>query len=289
MMYIDLDLLEPYITDEWMEKAEKAYQHVKALPPDERARAIDTYSHIWGCLKDALETVSHGKCWYCESREARGDKDVDHHRPKNAVKGYKGATDSIGYWWLAFVWVNYRYSCIYCNQRRKDRKQKNSPTGGKGCYFPLVDETKRIASECRLGDLLLCEESALLDPTIATDPDLLTFDAAGRAMPASNDSIEQLRAETSIDLYNLNHTDLKEKRRVVVCRNVRNLLEEGDMFYAAYDRDKSNLLAREGYRRVVKKLKYMISERGEYSAAAKAMLRANRYYPWVEVILTGQK
>lgn len=129
----------------------------------------------------------------------------------------------------------------------------------------------------------------LLDPTIETDPFLMTFDEDGSVQPASNDKEEELRASVSIKLYHLNHFDLKERRRIDVCHVIREKVKDADMYYWHYAQDKGNVTAREGYHRVVRDLKKMISERAEYSAAARAILKMYRTPDrlWVDKLLTA--
>ena len=62
----------------------------------------------WKDAKPALITESHGKCAYCESpTSVVAFGDVEHFRPKDI------------YWWLAFSFDNYTYSCQLCNQKFK--------------------------------------------------------------------------------------------------------------------------------------------------------------------------
>ena len=68
----------------------------------------DPSSDVWKTAKDQLKVESHGKCAYCESKAdhvAHGD--VEHFRPKSV------------YWWLAYCYDNYAYSCQICNQTFK--------------------------------------------------------------------------------------------------------------------------------------------------------------------------
>jgi len=58
--------------------------------------------------KDQLKAESHEKCAYCEadvSVVAHGD--LEHFRPKSV------------YWWLAYCYDNYLFSCQLCNQTYK--------------------------------------------------------------------------------------------------------------------------------------------------------------------------
>ncbi len=62
----------------------------------------------WGAAKDQLKTETHGKCAYCEAdTQVVAHGDVEHYRPKSK------------YWWLAYCYDNYLFSCQICNQSFK--------------------------------------------------------------------------------------------------------------------------------------------------------------------------
>lgn len=139
MRFINLDQL--CLPCGWEEKADVAKAAAEAAGNDDERRAvISSHGAVWAALKPALEQLSNRKCWYCEAIQERSDKHVDHFRPKNRVDE-DGCSDHPGYWWLAFDWRNFRYSCTYCNAPRRDVEQ--GTTKGKGARFPLLDETKR--------------------------------------------------------------------------------------------------------------------------------------------------
>ncbi|MEO6892679.1 MAG: hypothetical protein ABI456_23240 [Ktedonobacteraceae bacterium] len=269
------------VSASWQQKAQQAYDIVKNLPPAERAKAINDRSRIWKALKEDLQKLSHGKCWYCESFESTAPGDVDHYRPKNEVEECPHHT---GYWWLAFAWSNYRYGCELCNRINND--PETDIKGGKGSAFPLCDETQRVFDEHAPAGLLR-EEPALLDPTVAADPPLLTFDEDGTARPSRNQlhfPKEYLRADTSIRVYHLNRQKLKNRRQFAVCSKVKELIEEGNEYLSLATLEGS-IGAREGYKRVVKRLSDMIDEQADYSAAAKAILKIYRNHEWVDELL----
>ena len=63
---------------------------------------------VWGKAKPALKLESSNKCAYCEADTAVvAHGDVEHFRPKSL------------YWWLAYCYDNYTYSCQICNQTYK--------------------------------------------------------------------------------------------------------------------------------------------------------------------------
>ena len=290
MRYVDIERLRGKITPEWLAKAQQALNDVRAAPPDKRNEVINSYSAIWSALKSELAELSHQKCWYCESIEVRGDKEVDHRRPKNAVKE---CARHKGYWWLAFEWTNFRYSCGFCNKRRRDKI--TNFVGGKGTSFPLLDETQRVFDECD-PDELWREEPILLDPTEPSDPALLTFDNDGTARPEKDETCypdKYLRAKRSIEIYHLNHTDLKEIRQRT-CNTVERLVVEGKLYMNIQQKAKSDpaeksryQLAKHSFTKVTQQLMTLINERSEYSAAARAVLRMYRddEHPWVDDLL----
>ena len=65
--------------------------------------------HVWKPAKEYLKRESHGKCAYCESATSTvAHGDVEHFRPQSV------------YWWLAYCYDNFAYSCQICNQSYKN-------------------------------------------------------------------------------------------------------------------------------------------------------------------------
>ncbi len=65
-------------------------------------------SGYWKGAKKQLKKESFGKCAYCEApTDAVAHGDVEHFRPKSV------------YWWLAYCYDNYLFSCQICNQTFK--------------------------------------------------------------------------------------------------------------------------------------------------------------------------
>lgn len=87
-------------------------------------------------VKKALLCAQHGKCCYCESKISHIDHgDVEHYRPKGAVKQVKRQrVEYPGYYWLAYDWNNLFVSCAVCNQSHK------------GELFPLENPDVRARS-----------------------------------------------------------------------------------------------------------------------------------------------
>ena len=160
------DIRKVALPDGWEAQAEEARNAVKAIAPEGRPEAISKRSGLWAALKQPLADVSHEKCWYCETRRVRDDCAVDHFRPKSA----RSSDNHNGYWWLAFDYRNFRFSCKYCNEVRID--PETSRRGGKGSSFPLLEGGIRATGP---DDNLEVERCALLDPSREGDAQLLGF------------------------------------------------------------------------------------------------------------------
>ncbi|WP_295879204.1 hypothetical protein [uncultured Thiohalocapsa sp.] len=156
-------------------------------------------SNHWGKLKPWLLALSHGKCWFSESKDIYSDYHVEHFRPKSEAKDLDGNTRD-GYWWLAFDYSNYRICGSVGNSK-------------KGGWFPLREGSMRscFANQCEES-----EAPYLLDPTDPVDVELLAFDEEGKAIvaPHVDDAWEIRRVDVSIHRLKLNeHEALTEARR----------------------------------------------------------------------------
>jgi uncharacterized protein (TIGR02646 family) len=262
MRYIDINSFRP--SPAWQTKAKNAADAVLASPPEQRSRVIDRNKGVWGELKDDLSKLSHRKCWYCESIDDRSDNVVDHYRPKGNVRDANPPHN--GYWWLAFSWDNYRFSCMYCNSIRKSAEG----SGGKQDYFPLNDESRRALCE---NDDYALEMPLLLDPTNPMDVSLIAFSEDGSAGPADEEkgSLDYRRANESIKRYHLNHPDIKE-RRAEKLRQVRSWVVEADTALQRKAKDPSDPTSQVWARRRIDELLQAVYEQSAYSAAVKHLL-----------------
>jgi len=213
MRYINLNDIE--LPDGWIEKAEKLTQDLnEAEDAEGRNEIIDlAKNEIWKKLFIPLHNLSNGKCWYSEANDVMSDRDIDHFRPKKQAKN----TDKIprvnedGYWYLCYDYENYRFSSQYSNQLRKDKFNPEKTTRGKGVYFPLFEGSSvgKTKTQCEDEDIML------LDPCDENDPILLTFSSDGKAIANANailDPKDEIRVNTSIKLYHLDHEPLEEAR-----------------------------------------------------------------------------
>jgi uncharacterized protein (TIGR02646 family) len=283
MRWVDIDQLE--LPNGWQQRSDKALNELRnevnnaeneaqrtgANIRSARKKAISegldksSRQKIWRDLAPDLAKLQKGKCWYSESKNSGSDKDIDHFRPKNRVDE---DTDHEGYWWLAFDWRNYRYSCQWCNQRRNDIA--NETDGGKWDHFPISLQSCRAQKE---GDKLALEEVDLLDPTDPEDWKLLTFLPNGQPTPAKDpDTREYERAKTSIQVYHLHCAELVRDRKERATE-IRLLVEDMETLYSKITEPEM----RELYKKQQKKLLRFIDSKSEYSAAALAYAKAEIY------------
>jgi uncharacterized protein (TIGR02646 family) len=272
MMYINLTALK--LPDGWLTRAKKAHDALVASAPDARRDLIDQNRDLWVELKPLLSGLSHKKCWYCETPQIRSNNAVDHFRPKNKV--HKEPLHP-GYWWLAFDWSNYRFSCDFCNSPHVDNI--DSITRGKGIHFPIFDGKKRAFDQ---SIDIAQEEPVLLDPTNKDDPKLLFFGPEGLAQPPCSEEQDATcyrRVTTSVDVYNLNHVDIVEAR-------LGRHKEVGDLIKLASDywaRDEQgDEYAFNDFLRVADEIVEKTSTKAMFSAVAYCALAQYRDVDWVK-------
>lgn len=266
MRYINNKKLK--LTEGWTDRARKAKLAVEC-----GEKTVNQQSAIWGELKDNLHDLSHGKCWYCEIRQDRSYNAVDHFRPKNEV------ADTVpvhkGYWWLAFDYTNFRYSCTFCNSLLKN--PETGLTGGKGAKFPLLPGSPRANKPGEEQK----ESPMLLDPCIALDPGLLDFlaDDGSPCARFRDNPIKQKRAEESIEIYHLNHPSLNEQRRILAVK-IDSWIKKANMVYSRCDT--GDPISDQTFDEIVCNLADAMSEKAELSSFAKRMISGSRNIEWVE-------
>lgn len=273
MRYIDISKLN--VSKEWKTRARKATAEARAKSGEARKKFINESGPIWGALKDELEQLSHGKCWYTECLSTGFYFEIDHFRPKNAVRTVSGYPEDClqhpGYWWCAFSESNFRLSCKLCNTN-------------KGDFFPLENPSRRAK---RRGIRLSREKPALLDPCREGDPCLLTFADDGRPTPAVKEAKkpEHKRARVTIERLRLDDRGLVDARRYV-CGQIKSLIEDGD--WAHQDLQEATVpavLSRADDRlaKTNQRLQQMMDRRSPFSAFAIAVIRGFRDRTWLKV------
>jgi uncharacterized protein (TIGR02646 family) len=275
MRHVDSKQIGKALPKDWAKVADEAYASIKDLAKDERAAGIEK-SPRWQQLRDVLGDILDGKCWYCESRLKRSPTPIDHYRPKNNVKE---APNHGGYWWLAYQWDNYRFTCSHCNTYGTAKKR--GVAGGKSDHFPLWDEARRATgprSSMHVPDPLDAEQPLILDPLREADPGLLWFDPNGKVIPhpitcRNPKGYNYKRAIESIRILGLGQDELVS-RRGKHCENILERLSEADDLLMKADAGDATA-ARQLDKRI-RELKNAIDITAEYSAATKAALMAQR-------------
>lgn len=175
-------------------------------------------AELWknAILKEDFKNYFYSKCWYTEVSFAGFDIDIDHFRPKSAIKQYKdyyynSELCDCGYYWLKNDVLNYRASCTFSNRPRGE--------GGKREWFPLKNESPLLTEGGQEVEIPF-----LLDPCIREDVELISF-MGNEIKSTSTDPFNAERVKVSSELYNLVHTDIKSKR-IKVWNEVEKTLEE---------------------------------------------------------------
>ena len=278
MRFVNNSGLKP--GEKWIKEAKRLTEEARQITDkEERAKFINKKSRTWKDLKPILEILSHRKCWYCESLEIRSDRTVDHYRPKNNVKD----TNHGGYWWLAFRHDNFRLSCTFCNSHRKERE--SGEVGGKGDYFPLWDEEKRVCDE-KDDNRCKYEAPLLLDPCKRSDVELLWFSDDGRAIPRYSQEEKPhafKKAYVSIKHYHLNEVEIREAR-LGLFNDIKDLIEQGDFYFEDCLSGEPN--AEKGISAIMQALDKILSPESEFMAFAKTVISGYRKTgrEWLEAI-----
>lgn len=242
--------------DGWLAKSSDLSNQLAALYAEgkinDRNELIDNNSTHWGELKDWLMHLSHGKCWFSETKELFSHYDVEHFRPKKEAKNI-GSSVRDGYWWLAFNYTNFRL-CGNVGNRKK------------GGWFPL-----KAGTLCSTYDSQ-CEESEdpyLIDPIDSGDVKLIAFDEEGKVIAAPDCTVWQIeRVKESAKRLKLNdHVPLTEARRAL-WQAVLNDIKE---YQEGHARSGSggNPAAREKMKAAMKKIRGRVKRSEPLSAVAR--------------------
>lgn len=262
MIYIDLNKLNP--SEKWLKKAEELLQELidNRYNKEKRDKIIDKASsqQHWTKLKEELEALSYGKCWYSEAREIFSYYHVDHFRPKKrAIDDTNGNREERdGYWWLAFDYKNYRLSASVGNTKKSD-------------HFA-------VRSNCatKPEDSIEDEIIYLLDPTNISDPNKLIVDEQGTIKPSNPNASDwdNIRAKYTIEKLHLDWPDLKTERQVKWSK-VQRLIDDVDLLDQKYQQ-KPSADSRAKLDEKIREIIKHIAPCSELSATARACLRASR-------------
>ena len=180
----------------------------------------DFKTNYWKAAKNQLIAETHQKCAYCEADTrvvAHGD--VEHYRPKSK------------YWWLAYCYDNFLFSCQICNQTYKG---KEFPFSG----HPFTGPDVAGLSENEIEDLILqiapepldddhdlkitglenhhfAEDPHLINPYYSNPSDFFIWEALDieqAVIIRNKPGVDNKYVKAAISYYGLNRDELKGLR-----------------------------------------------------------------------------
>jgi uncharacterized protein (TIGR02646 family) len=163
-------------------------------------------------VRQALETLYHNKCAYCEGQIFDGFRlQVEHYRPKNKLKD---DAQHSGYYWLAYEWSNLLLACQKCNGKKSNRFPLDA--AGARAAHPHADRGQWRADSSSLR----AEQAMLLNPELDD-----RFEEHFDFRPDGTLVAKTLRAEITEALCGLNRDDLVRARRKLLVNAVDDLLD----------------------------------------------------------------
>jgi hypothetical protein len=268
MRYIDSNQLR--LPNGWLERAATATRAVA------RGDHPNDHAPVWRELKDPLADLLNDKCWYCEVPVTRSDNAVDHFRPKGRVSD--ATNQHSGYRWLAFDHSNFRYSCTFCNSRRKD--VEGGTTGGKSDRFPLLEEVQRVYTKGSVA----AERPILLDPCAFGDWRLLGCRKEnGTPCAASNEPEQRNRAESSIEIYHLHHEPTCKRRHTAAVQLLSDIEEAKRLFMAT----QTDAAQESGFKKAAERILRATRSDSAFSGEMRFLLGGERDedHPWIQSLL----
>ena len=265
MIHIDIKKIEP--EQAWKDKATKLLTKLTALKGNKKKRNkfIDENSKTWTTLKKSMVLASYGKCWYSETRDKYSYYHVDHFRPKKKVINYDGS-ERDGYWWLSFIWENYRLLGAVGNTF-------------KGNHFAVKSNMCNSYDEEHDDEVIY-----LLDPIEKDDVNMVTFNEMGEIIPSNPDTKQwaNIKATYTIEKMNLNFDRLQTARHVK-WKHVKNMIDEVDILEKKYNQRPSAKKKTE-LKLKLEDVRKLLAPCEELSSTVRACLRASRK-TWAVLLL----
>jgi uncharacterized protein (TIGR02646 family) len=236
-------------------------------------------------VREAMRTMCHRKCAYCETFYAPAmPDDVEHYRPKAAYID-QGKQCKPGYWWLAMEWSNLLPSCADCNRARKQKivGGERRQTAGKANQFPLATGSVRGTAATGVGQ----EKPLLLDPSVDDPAEHLEFLPDGNVRPTEVDGEDSPRGVATIDVVALRRIDLVDARKAAAVAteaaiaHVEDTMKDIRTFQTmpGLSKKRREALVAEYRERLARNVREMEAKAGAdtpYSAVAEAMIAAFR-------------
>lgn len=156
-------------------------------------------------VRAELGKKTNNKCAYCESQFSYIEPLVDNFRPKSNAADVNGKISTEHYWWLALTWSNLFPACEKCSSSKRN-------------FFP-VRRNRTTTRYIRKNDLFNSEEPLLIDPEYENPEEYFNYEPDGFIHSYTQ------RGKVTIDILNLNRTELVDQRRKVAADVSRKLDE----------------------------------------------------------------
>lgn len=277
MRFIDLEKIKPLIREKIAALEEAKVAVLAENDPAARSALIERYRARWTAIRNEFAAYSNDKCWYVECKNLGTDDDIDHFRPKAAIKE---APTHPGYYWLAFEWTNLRLSCHRANRPRTNAE--TGETGGKSEHFPLLEGGIRALLPT---DNLELETPALLDPTKMSDVAMLSFKPNGEvdlSPQFKGHALPEAKFEASRLYLHLNWPKFRDAR-VMLYNRIERAVDRGER-EAPQDYGGVHA-AGAAFLDACRDLGSLMAPQEEYSAAAKVYVESFRHVWWVRDIV----
>lgn len=253
------ELIRP--DDEWFLGAEaRNISYIEDYNNGARVFEFDDY-YSRQDVQNALEKLFNYKCCYCERVLNGGGFDVEHFRPKKApIECVAPHPPHHGYFWLVYDWNNLYFSCVNCNETRRDLPgwdyDGTGQTAGKLNSFALFNPANRALDNTHnLG----VEEPHLLDPCNDDPEEHITFNISGRALEKNG----SLRGRETIRVTGLFRGRLNLFRQKKIHEAIEHLQE------AYINRDTNVPLSKHAIRAYLK----LAKDDSEFAGAVRSVIR----------------
>lgn len=182
-------------------------------------------------VRDHLNKYYHNKCAYCETN---CKAEIEHYRPKSKVNEHKPHP---GYYWLCIEWTNLMPSCHNCNAA--GAKVDKFPIIGSYVTSPtfVAGELDSTACKAHLSPLF-DEKPYLLHPEIDDPQAYFAFEIDPKKEGILIVGIDnEGRGKKTIEICQLNRTDLKKSRKDAITSGLVNHLITALTDYAEGNED----------------------------------------------------
>ncbi len=269
---IHIDISDFRVSLKWRRRVKehlrKMHKFYNACDEKGLKKYINDNSKHLSIVKRQLSKWSNDKCWYSEGRSDIFHLRVDHFRPKNEIALIKAKDTyveartfdtSMGYWWLAFDWKNFRLTGEIVNSY-------------KGSYFP-VERGSMLASQPSHNHKN--ERNIFLDPTVQLDTELITYTIDGLPAPAVSNSTDPwnfFRADLSIRLFGLKDSVLVNSRKIVLS-NCNRLIDKAEKYWLDWNSDLENSILQRHFAEVCSELIAMTRRDQPFSSLTKSRIK----------------